>query len=274
MPSRIRSQSADAASPAAPGSGAAAPRGWQAGRGWCAKRGSSARPGSPIRSQSWRTAGRSPPRSSVRRRPSRTPHTARSAGRPCRTGPVRRRSQRRGQLIGDQREGGVEQGDVDLPPAAGGRPLVQRRDDSERGPDACADVDHRCADAHPGTVGLAGDADQPREGLQQRVVSRLRRRAGRCGRTRRSSSRRASDCEPAERRRRGRGPPPCRRASTGRRRRRRRRVAAAPPCRVRPSDRGRATASSGSRRRTSRCRPRRSAGPRRGPRRRVRDARP
>ena len=55
-------------------------------------------------------------------------------------------------------------------------------------------VDQRDADAHARAVRLARHADDPGRRLHQRVVARLVARAGRRGRRRRSSSRRAAGC--------------------------------------------------------------------------------
>ena len=85
--------------------------------------------------------------------------------------PPRRRAAREDvdELVGDERERRLVEGEVERPPLA----LMQRRDDRERRPDTGADVDQRDADPYRMPVGLAGDAHDPSRRLHQRVVARL-----------------------------------------------------------------------------------------------------
>ena len=83
----------------------------------------------------------------------------------------RARRDRLGELVGEQRERRLVERDVHDAADPGGRPFQQRRHDPERGPRPRALVDRGRADPHARPVGLAGDADDPAEGLHQRVVA-------------------------------------------------------------------------------------------------------
>ena len=77
------------------------------------------------------------------------------------------------ELVREQRERRLVERDLERAAGAGALALVQRGDHAERRPDPGAEVDQRHADAHRRPVVLAGDAHDPRRGLQQRVVARL-----------------------------------------------------------------------------------------------------
>ena len=77
------------------------------------------------------------------------------------------------QVVGDESERRLVQGNVDHPPLPRSVALPQRRQDPDRSPHARGLVDHRDADAHAGTVLLPRDADDPAGGLHERVVSGL-----------------------------------------------------------------------------------------------------
>ena len=117
------------------------------------------------------------------------------------------------EVVADVAERGLVQRRVDDGALARPLALEERRDDAERRPHPRAHVDERRADAHAGPARLAGHADEPARRLHERVVARAPPRAGRRGRTRRSSSRRAAGCARAA----SSAPSPSRSASPGRR---------------------------------------------------------
>jgi hypothetical protein len=77
------------------------------------------------------------------------------------------------ELVSEERQRGLVEGELERAAHAGALPLVQRGEHAERRPDAGAEVDQGDADAHGRPVALAGHAHDPRRGLQQRVVARL-----------------------------------------------------------------------------------------------------
>ena len=112
---------------------------------------------------------------------------------------------------------------------------------------------------------LARHRDEPAGGLHQRVVAGLPRRAGRCGRTRRPSSRRAAGCARAGRPGRGRARSASPGGGSGGRRRLGRRGGGSRRGRAGRAARARASACPRWPRGTSSPRRSRTAGPRRAP---------
>ena len=149
------------------------------------------------------------------------------------------------------------------------RALEQRGEDAERGPHAGADVDHaRRRRARPGRSGSPVMLIRPGERLHQRVVARAAPRAARSGRTRRSSSRRGAGFERAARRCRARAARPCPARSdwTNTSAPSTSRSSASLPALVLEVERERALRAVRCEEHR-RCRPRRTAAPRRAPRR-------
>ena len=140
---------------------------------------------------------------------------------------------------GEQRR---EQVDLDQLALAALAPVLERGEDADRGVEAGDHVDEGDADLERLAVGLAGDAHQPAEGLDEEVVARqLGAGAAAAEAGDRSSRRAAGSRRPAPR---SRGPAsPSRRAGSSRRRRRLPAPAAAPR-RGRRDRRGRGRGSS------------------------------
>ena len=87
-------------------------------------------------------------------------------------------------LVDERGQQGREQVDLDQLPLAALAPVLERGEDPDRRVEAGDHVDQGDADLQRLAVGLAGDAHQPAERLDQEVVSRQLGARRRCRRSR------------------------------------------------------------------------------------------
>ena len=76
-----------------------------------------------------------------------------------------------GGLVGERGRAATEQVDLDELPLAGALAMAQGGEDPDRGEQAGEHVDERDADLLRLAVGLAGDAHQAADGLDEQVVA-------------------------------------------------------------------------------------------------------